>query len=579
MKKKVRLLTGAVLLSLSGFCQTLSNQLEACYGLAGDANDPVNNLNGTLGAVTPDADRNGTANECYYFSGNASSLITLPDDSKLKGKSMSVSAWVKPSVINSSYIVFAKNNFSAFHEAYALSMDGTKFLAAKCNSSGNSYQHSATIPVANTWYHVVLCVSKTTLSLYVNGVLESTDSTTGDIQYQTGKGVQVGGSGESYFPRAFQGNIDNVRFYSRILSAQEVSDLYTLDPPCASSTVGGPPDAGPGPGPTPVNSSPCITGAKSWDQGGNNLAINNTIGTCDNIDFILKANNQSSYMSHSLLNGELAKGKHPALISEEVFFRANDLKKVEGFKSFKANDNLPLKTFVRDAESGIPFTGYLVRKKGLYYYKVNKTGVCINRSVKLMHEKFRQLLAYYTINSTHIEPLKVQLQYTWDNLTETNTSEKKGLSLQLSTAQEEYRTLRKRHALGEISLDVYTEFAGEMEAKIKALSERLAELEQNLSNPKELINYTCKLASNLVKIWDLGDYYQKVTFQKTLFPSGLGYDAKNDNYRTSEVNSVFALITKLSKDYVQKENGNSQNFIESSRLVAGDGFEPPTFGL
>ncbi len=275
------------------------------------------------------------------------------------------------------------------------------------------------------------------------------------------------------------------------------------------------------------------------------------------------------YLSHSLLKGELVKGNHPALINEELFFRVNDIKKVEGFKSFKANDNLPLKTFVRDDVSGIPFTGYIVKKKGLYYYKVNKVGIKINRSMKIMHDKFRQLLAYYTINSTHIEPLKVQLGYTWDNLTETNTSEKKSLSLQLNTLQEEFQTLRKRHALGLVTLDVYSEFAGDMESRIKALSEKHAELDQNLSNPKELINYTCKLASNLVKIWDMGDYYQKVIFQNTLFPSGLGYDAKKDDYRTKEINSVFALISDLSKGSGENENGNSQNFDENSRLVAG----------
>ncbi len=273
------------------------------------------------------------------------------------------------------------------------------------------------------------------------------------------------------------------------------------------------------------------------------------------------------YLSHSLLNGELVKGNHPALISEDLFFRVNDIKKVEGFKSKKANDNLPLKTFVSDDFTGIPFTGYI--KKGLYYYKVNKVGIKINRSMKIMHEKFRKLLAYYTIDNTHIEPLKVQLQYTWDNLAETNTGEKKSLSLQLNSLQEEFQTLRKRHALGLVTLDVYSEFAGEMESRIKALQERYAELDQNLSNPKELINYTCKLASNLVKVWDMGDYYQKVIFQNTLFPSGLGYDAKNNTYRTKEINSVFALICDLSKGSEEKENGNPQNFTENSRSVAG----------
>ncbi|MBS1650514.1 MAG: hypothetical protein JSU07_00760 [Bacteroidetes bacterium] len=118
-----------------------------------------------------------------------------------------------------------------------------------------------------------------------------------------------------------------------------------------------------------------------------------------------------------------------------------------------------------------------------------------------------------------------------------------------------------------VTLDVYTEFASETEGKIKALTARLAELEKNLSNPSELINYTCKLATNLVKTWDLGDYYQKQVFQNTLFPSGLGYDAKTEQYRTTTVNSVFALITELSKVSYLSEKKTSQDLPEKSDLV------------
>jgi len=281
------------------------------------------------------------------------------------------------------------------------------------------------------------------------------------------------------------------------------------------------------------------------------------------------------YISHNLLNGELIKGNHPALISEELFFRVNELKKTEGFKCNKANDELPLRIFVKDAETGVPFTGYIVKKKGLYYYKVNKVGLRINRSVKIMHSKFRELLSCYEISNTYLEPLKVQLQYTWDNLTETNTSEKKGLSLQLNSLQNEFHAVRKRHALGLVELDVYTEFKVEMEPKIKTISEKLEQLEQNLSNPKELINYTCKLARNLVEMWDSGDFYQKQIFQNTLFPSGLGYDAKLNHYRTPEINSVIAYIAGLSRDFEENKKGTSQNLDEKSPLVPRRRLELP----
>ena len=139
--------------------------------------------------------------------------------------------------------------------------------------------------------------------------------------------------------------------------------------------------------------------------------------------------------------------------------------------------------------------------------------------------------------------------------------------------------MRKRHALGQVSLDVYSEFAGQMEKKIKAISENLAKLDQGLSNPKDLINYTCKMACNLGRVWDSGDFYQKQMFQNTLFPAGLAYDAKIDHYRTTEINSVFRYSASLSRVLGENKKGTSQNFDEKSPLVAGDGFEPTTFGL
>ena len=280
------------------------------------------------------------------------------------------------------------------------------------------------------------------------------------------------------------------------------------------------------------------------------------------------------FMSHNLLNGEVVRGKHPALVDEDLFLRANELKKTDGYKSNKANDNLPLKVFVKDADTGYPFTGYLVKKKGLYYYKVNKIGIKINRSTTIMHDKFKELLANYTIDSSHIEPLKIQLQYTWENLTESNTSEKKALSLKLNEVEEGLYNLRKRHAIGTISLDVYEQFSNEMIAQKEAVLEQLEKLNQKLSNPKELINFALKLSANLAPVWASGDYYQKQTFQNVLFPKGLLYDVKIEHYRTPVVNSALACIADLSKGLGEIKKPDFSNLLEKSGLVPGTGLEP-----
>jgi site-specific DNA recombinase len=280
-------------------------------------------------------------------------------------------------------------------------------------------------------------------------------------------------------------------------------------------------------------------------------------------------------LSHNFLGGELVKGNHEALISEALFLKVNQVKKVDGFKVNKANDNLPLKVFVKDAESGIPFTGYLVKKKGLYYYKVNKIGVKINRSVTIMHDKFKELLSDYTISEKYIEPLITQLGYTWDNLTESSKGEKQSISTKLNEVEKNLELLERRHAYGEIKMDIFEKFSKELYAQRKQLLEELEKLAQNLSNPKELINYTAHTASKLPTVWASGDYHRKQIFQNTIFPEGLAYDAKLEHYRTPIVNSVFGHVAYLSRALSGNKKRDLSILLEKSPVVHMKGLEPP----
>ena len=95
----------------------------------------------------------------------------------------------------------------------------------------------------------------------------------------------------------------------------------------------------------------------------------------------------------------------------------------------------------------------------------------------------------------------------------------------------------------------------------------LEKLDQKLSNPKELINFSCQLASKLRAVWASWDYYQKQIFQNTLFPDGLGYDSKTNHYRTPLVNSVIGCIALLSGDFGDIKKPDFSNLLEKSGLV------------
>ena len=279
-------------------------------------------------------------------------------------------------------------------------------------------------------------------------------------------------------------------------------------------------------------------------------------------------------ISHNFLGGSLVKGNHPPLIDENLLLSANARKK-EGFKVKKVNDSLPLRVFVKDAGSGVPFTGYMVKKKNLYYYKANKIGVKINRSISIMHTKFRELLNTFSVSEKVIDPLKRQLHYTWDNLTESNSDFKKSLSLKAHELDNNLENLEERHAFGKVNEEIFLKFYNKLIAEKKALSAELEKLSQKLSNPKDLINFTCRLASKLSTIWDLSDYYQKQRLQYLIFPEGITYDITIEHYRTPKVNSVFAAIADLSRDIKEGKIETSQIFEEKSRLVPMEGLEPP----
>ena len=280
------------------------------------------------------------------------------------------------------------------------------------------------------------------------------------------------------------------------------------------------------------------------------------------------------FMAHSLLRGELVKGKHPALIEEALFLSVQEEKMSDGYKITKSNDELPLKGFVRDAGSGVNFTGYLVRKKGLYYYKANRVGLCLNRSAEKMHEQFRELLVQYTLRPEFVEPLKRQLVYTYEYLTESSQKGRTSLSVRIHDLDLKIHALRKRHALGEVSLDVYEEFHRELSDQKEELAREHAQLEKGLSNPIELLEFSCLTATNLTLAWDTGGYHEKQTLQWMLFPSGLVYDAQKNDYRTPEVNTVFAAIADQSRVLEETKSGTSSKKGKKSRSVPGAGIEP-----
>ena len=89
--------------------------------------------------------------------------------------------------------------------------------------------------------------------------------------------------------------------------------------------------------------------------------------------------------------------------------------------------------------------------------------------------------------------------YTWDNLIQTNSNEKKSLSIKLNEVEGEFYSLRKRHALGQVNLDIYDELSTQMFQQRESKLKQLEKLNKKLSNPKlnSVIGYISEIARDL----------------------------------------------------------------------------------
>ena len=278
-----------------------------------------------------------------------------------------------------------------------------------------------------------------------------------------------------------------------------------------------------------------------------------------------------------MIPGEIIEGKHPALVSKETFLKVNNIlsENSHGGNYTKDDENLPLKKFVKSDSCGTPYTGYLVKKKGLYYYKNNRIGAKENRSAKMMHELFSDLLTDYQLkNEKWKAPLKEVLLQTFIKLHEESINSMIALEKQVSELENNLSKIERRFVLGEIERELYLKFKNEFESELNKINEEIQNSHFNLSNLEIAIEKAVEMAVKIPKLWVSGDLEEKRRIQNIVFPDGIRYDHKNHTYRTTRVNSIFAGMCLLQEDLAKKENGTSSNDMNLSRLVPKVGIEP-----
>jgi site-specific DNA recombinase len=286
-------------------------------------------------------------------------------------------------------------------------------------------------------------------------------------------------------------------------------------------------------------------------------------------------------ISHSTLDGQLVEGKHPPIVSKDLFLKVNDVltQNPQGYKQEKEKEALPLKRFLKCAECGTNYTGYYRKNKNIYYYKCNKTGCKCNRNANALHESWKSLLAEYTIDPNILETIEVRIREYFLEIDKAGQKNENDLKVKLEEINRKIELIQERFALDEISKELYDRFLPKYIEERKELSLQFQNTNLKLSNHLKMLPSTLIKCSKLTTLWDKKCFSKKQKMQFSLFKEGLEYDRKNDNYRTPKIN-LFLELTRSISSIIKKKNGDKSKFqFTLSPSVAGARLELTTFGL
>lgn len=193
-------------------------------------------------------DRFGNRRSAAYMHGSPGSYLNLGTDKELKPETGSISLWFKIEVVilsGKGYpfnpIILTKNGVldtngrnDDFFEAYAMAYDLNVHRLTVASTQSEQLQvnvHSIDTVILYKWHHVVMTYDFNYLSLYVDGVLNARLPKKFKTVFSPTDSVMVGNTGNRKNDRYFCGAVDDITIYNRVISPDEVRELYNAPNP------------------------------------------------------------------------------------------------------------------------------------------------------------------------------------------------------------------------------------------------------------------------------------------------------------------------------------------------------------
>ncbi|MVM28708.1 PKD domain-containing protein [Spirosoma sp. HMF4905] len=185
------------------------------------------------------SDRNGKANAAILLDG-VNDYFYMPDNSSLNPDALSISIWIKPTVVAGRMQIYNKSLFSdgtsEMYSSLIKPADGGSGITINTDikqtsncEQGQGWQTFTftSAPDLTQWHHIVMTYSGRSARMYFDKALlyQKDDLPATTIDKCPGGDLKFGAQSQD-LPQYFKGAIDDIRIYKRMLSASEVETLY-----------------------------------------------------------------------------------------------------------------------------------------------------------------------------------------------------------------------------------------------------------------------------------------------------------------------------------------------------------------
>ncbi|MCH7732058.1 MAG: T9SS type A sorting domain-containing protein [Candidatus Marinimicrobia bacterium] len=207
--------------------QSSITDLVAYYPFSGNANDESDNgYDGGVFGATLTNDRFGNENSAYYFDG-VFDRIQVPNNPALNFQdSITVNFWIKPGEIPTQGTETYPISHGSWEERWKFTFTGNRKIRWTINTTDSigDLDSNTELDTSN-FYFMSGLYDGSNIKLYINGVFDVSASLSGLIN-QTGLDLTIGQSKPGITDFNYKGIIDDIRIYGRVLTEDEIQDLY-----------------------------------------------------------------------------------------------------------------------------------------------------------------------------------------------------------------------------------------------------------------------------------------------------------------------------------------------------------------